>query len=59
MNSFWKVGPTTWTRVTDATISGTHITYSVTDGGALDQDGTADSLVVDPVGAGILAGFTG
>ncbi len=59
VTSFWKVDGSSWTQVTSATIAGTTITYDVTDGGALDTDGIANSLVVDPVGPGILAAFTG
>ncbi len=59
VNSFWKVDGSAWTQVGSATIAGTAITYDVTDGGALDTDGTANSLVVDPVGPGIYAAFTG
>ncbi|MFO0955384.1 MAG: 6-bladed beta-propeller [Candidatus Saccharibacteria bacterium] len=39
--------------LTDVTIGGQHavkLTYSITDGGALDQDGTANGTIVDPVG---------
>jgi len=59
VNSFWKVDGSAWTQVGSATIAGTTITYDVTDGGALDSDGTANSLVVDPVGPGVYAAFTG
>lgn len=42
-----------------ATISGTTVTFEVTDGGAGDLDGVADGVIVDPVAPSIVAGFTG
>ncbi|TAH32879.1 hypothetical protein EYC59_05645 [Candidatus Saccharibacteria bacterium] len=43
---------------TSATIGGQSalkLTYSITDGGALDDDGTADGNIVDPVGLAVAA----
>lgn len=45
--------------VTETTLSGKHaleLTYKVTDGGALDQDGVINGVIVDPVGLATIAG---
>lgn len=42
--------------ITDTTVSGQHalkLSYTVTDGGSLDMDGTANGAIVDPVGLAI------
>lgn len=59
VNQFWKLQSGAWTHITTATISGTEITYGLTDGSGGDEDGTANSLIVDPAGPGIFALFTG
>lgn len=60
VNQVYKTG-TTWTQIPGATISedGMTITYSVTDGGDLDEDGTTDAYIVDPAAPGVGAVFTG
>ena len=47
----WKTDP--WTRIEGATISGSELSYSVTDGGPLDSDGSVNGEIVDPVGIGL------
>jgi predicted outer membrane repeat protein len=59
VNQFWKDTGGTWAQVPGAVISGTTITYDVTDGGALDADGESNSYIVDPVAGGRGASFTG
>ncbi|TCO71783.1 ubiquitin-like protein [Chromatocurvus halotolerans] len=51
--SAWKTDP--WTQITGATISGSVLSYSVTDGGENDADGSVNGVIVDPVGVGIPA----
>ena len=58
-NQFWKYQSGTWTQVSGATISGTQITYDLTDGGTGDGDLTENSTIVDPAAAGRGAAFTG
>lgn len=44
-----------------ATVGGTQVTtltYTITDGGPLDEDGTANSTIVDPAGPGATLGAT-
>lgn len=59
VNELWKITDGAWGEVTDVTINGTLVTYSVTDGGALDDDGAVDGEILDPVAPGIGASFTG
>jgi len=47
----WKTDP--WTPLANGTISGSVLSYSVTDGGPNDADGTINGVIVDPVGVGI------
>lgn len=47
----WKTDP--WTPIAGATVSGSVLSYSVTDGGPNDADGSSNGVIVDPVGAGI------
>ncbi len=56
----WKTGDA-WTEVTAAAVSdsGMTITYTITDGGDLDEDGAADGTIVDPAAPGVSATFTG
>jgi ubiquitin len=49
----WKTDP--WTPIADVSISGSVLSYSVTDGGPLDADGSINGVIVDPVGVGIAA----
>lgn len=59
VTQLWKDTGGTWAQVPGAVISGTTVTYQVTDGGALDDDGEANSYIVDPVGPGLGGAFTG
>ncbi|MDO8862286.1 ubiquitin family protein [Haliea sp. E1-2-M8] len=49
----WKTDP--WTPIAGATISGSVLSYSVTDGGPKDADGSSNGVIVDPAGVGIPA----
>ncbi len=49
VDQLWKQGASAWTQVTGASVVGTQITYTLTDGAAGDSDGTANSVIVDPV----------
>ncbi|MBI1291743.1 hypothetical protein GC173_10940 [bacterium] len=49
INKAYKVNGTTYTEIAGATVNATSISYTVTDGGALDADGTANGTIVDPV----------
>lgn len=57
-NELWKETDGTWQEV-DATIDGLTVIYAVTDGGDLDEDGTANAMIVDPVAPGLAVSFTG
>ncbi|MFW2513045.1 choice-of-anchor U domain-containing protein [Demequina sp. SO4-13] len=50
-----------WSEVNGAALSddGTTVTYTLTDGGELDEDGEANGLIVDPVALALQATFTG
>ncbi|EED30549.1 conserved domain protein [gamma proteobacterium NOR5-3] len=50
----WKVGAP-W-RALATSLGATSVSYSLTDGGADDEDGTVDGTIVDPAGAGRLVG---
>ncbi len=50
----WKSDP--WRRIDGASVSGSTITYSVTDGGPNDADGVVNGTIVDPVGAAVPTG---
>ncbi len=47
----YKVGPGGFYQYTNAVVSGSGVTLTVTDGGAGDSDGTPNGIIVDPVGA--------
>jgi len=49
----YKVTGVTWALISGATVSGTTLQYSITDGGVLDADGAANGVIVDPVAAAI------
>lgn len=49
--SAWKTDP--WTPIAGASISGSVLSYAVTDGGPNDADGSSNGVIVDPVGVGI------
>lgn len=59
VTELWKETDGTWAQVPGAVFAGTTITYDVTDGGALDDDGVANSYIIDPVAGARRAGFTG
>ena len=50
-----------WTEVAGATYSQdrTTVTYTLTDGGELDEDGTANGTIVDPIALAVQGTFTG
>ncbi|WP_230198418.1 choice-of-anchor U domain-containing protein [Luminiphilus syltensis] len=52
----WKVGAP-W-RALATSLGATSVSYSLTDGGADDEDGTVDGTIVDPAGAGRLVGVS-
>ncbi len=63
-NVAYKNDGTAWSAVPGVTFSGTTFTYTVTDEGALDEytspsEADGEGRIVDPVAAGIGAGFTG
>lgn len=47
----WKTDP--WTPIAGASISGSVLSYSVTDGEPMDADGSVNGTIVDPVGVGV------
>jgi hypothetical protein len=49
INAAYKVQGTTYTKIVGALADATSISYSITDGGALDADGLANGTIVDPV----------
>jgi hypothetical protein len=53
LSKYWKAG-TPWFEI-PATISGNSISFSLTDGGLGDTDGTANGTIVDPGGAALPA----
>lgn len=58
VNSFWKVSDTDWFQIEDAVISGNTVTYTITNNGPYDDDGS-DDYILDPAAGGVLASFTG
>ncbi|MFN3866257.1 MAG: choice-of-anchor U domain-containing protein, partial [Demequina sp.] len=50
-----------WSDVDGATFSnnGTTVTYTLTDGGELDEDGEVNGFIVDPVALAVQGTFTG
>lgn len=56
-----KSGVDGWSEVEGATFSdnGTTVTYTLTDGGDLDEDGEANGIIVDPVALAVQGTFTG
>lgn len=59
--SAYKVSDGDWVKIDGATFSadGTTVTYTLTDGGDLDEDGEANGFIVDPVALAVQATFTG
>jgi len=51
----YKINGTTYTEIPGATIGATSISYSITDGGALDADGLANGTIVDPVAPAVFS----
>ena len=49
--SYWKAGDP-W-REMSTSISGSTVTFSLTDGGEFDDDGTANGVIVDPSGIAV------
>lgn len=45
--------------LTPSTVSGTTLTYTITEGGAGDADGVVNGVIVDPAAPFISATFTG
>ncbi len=60
-NTLLKTTNGAWSEVGGATFSngGTTVTYTLTDGGELDEDGEANGFIVDPVALAVQATFTG
>lgn len=58
VNQLWKYTGGDWQKV-KTSITSDWVTYHVTDGGALDEDGVANGVIVDPVAGAIGASFTG
>jgi hypothetical protein len=61
VTELWKYNTdlAAWSKVTNASFSGNTATYILTDGGINDDDGVANSVILDPIGGGVRAGFTG
>jgi len=59
VTEFWKVQNGTWSQVDGASVSGTSVSYELTDGEAGDEDGTANAVIVDPIAPAVSAAFTG
>ena len=51
-SKLYKITSTGYTEIAGATISGNTVSFSITDGGSLDADKTANGTIVDPVGIG-------
>lgn len=49
INGAFKTNGTVYTAIPGAVVTNTSISYTVTDGGALDADGVANGTIVDPV----------
>ncbi len=60
VNSVFKVDGSTWTDMSDTlSADGLTVEYTAVDGGAFDEDGTADGWIVDPVVPALDVSFTG
>ena len=59
VTQLWKVQNGTWSQVDGASVSGTSISYELTDGQAGDEDGIANAIIVDPIAPAVSAAFTG
>jgi hypothetical protein len=49
-NSYQSIPGLTYSTVTVNGVQKTEVTYDITDGGLLDEDGTANGVIVDPIG---------
>lgn len=58
VNQAVKENTGVYTPIAGATVTTTSISYTLTDGGALDQDGLANGVIVDPVGPAVFTQFT-
>ena len=52
-NTYSEIPGATITQVTIDGHTVTKVTYNVTDGGALDEDGSANGMIIDPSGPAI------
>jgi predicted outer membrane repeat protein len=59
VNTLWKSTSGTWSEVSGVAFNGSTVRYNITDGGPLDEDGVSDGVIMDPIGPGLRAGFTG
>ena len=48
--AYWKLEHSAWTQVPGATVVGGVVTFTLTDGSALDGDGLPNGVIVDPGG---------
>lgn len=55
-DSYWKYDGAAWSQFGAAAFTGNTVTLTLTDGGAGDQDGQADGIIVDPGAPGVGAG---
>jgi hypothetical protein len=51
---YWKLQHGVWTQLTDATINGNDVRFTLTDGGVGDADGVANGTIVDPGGPAVV-----
>ncbi len=56
--SYWKFQNGTWTQVLGATFNGNQVTFTLTDGGFGDADGSLNGTIVDPGAPGVAAAAT-
>lgn len=54
VDEYWKLQNDAWYQLTDATIAGDTITFTLTDGGTGDADNTANGTIVDPGGPAVV-----
>ena len=52
-SEYWKYDEGVWSKFAGATFSGTTVQLTLTDGGAGDQDGTVNGVIVDPGAPGV------
>ncbi len=56
--SYWKYDEGVFTQFAGATFSGNNVTLTLTDGGAGDQDGVVNGVIVDPGAPGTTTAAT-